>query len=163
MRVVVPFVRSMLQPETEAALGQTGRPVEWVSVHPDHQGRYAQLVEDLWKDGEAFCLVEQDVVPTPAMLDGLEACDGPWCSHCYDDPDYHRAPMLGLARFSAGLTADRPEVGVSALRTDRTRSHHVPWRSLNEALSRHLVAHHVPWHRHLPDVAHLHGRPLVAG
>lgn len=158
MRVVVPFVRSVARTETLEALRSAGRPFDAVSIHPDHDGAYAALIERLWAAGEAFCVVEHDVVPVPAMLDELEACSEDWCSHCYDDGDYPRLPMLGLARFSAALLARRPEVGVSVLRTGGHRTRHVGWRSLNETICHHLGAHGEPWHRHLPDVDHLHRR-----
>lgn len=115
-------------------------------------------MERLWRDGETFCLVEHDVVPTPLMLARLEACPEPWCSHCYADPGYPRLPMLGLCRFSRALLARRTEVGVHVLRTDGHRTRTVGWRSLNETLVRHLTAHGEPWHRHRPDVLHLHDR-----
>lgn len=161
MRVVLPFVRSVVRHETIDALQGCGYDVETVSVHPDHDGAYASLLEDLWRAGQPFCVVEHDVVPTADMLEQLEACPYPWCSHCYDDPTYPRVPMLGLVRFSAELIARRTEIGVSVLRTDGHRTCHVHWRSLNETLVRHLERHGEPWHRHRPDVVHLHHSTLV--
>jgi hypothetical protein len=158
MRIVVPFVIGMLRDETALALVSRDADVTWARIHRHDGEAYARLVEELWRDGEAFCIVEQDVVPTPAMLDGLEQCPEPWCSHCYAGPNWPREAMLGLVRFSAELLRRRTEVGVSVLRTDRTRTHHVGWRSLNETMSRHLSAHGEPWHRHLPNVIHLRPR-----
>ncbi|MHB1488254.1 MAG: hypothetical protein ACYCZM_11980 [Acidimicrobiales bacterium] len=160
MRLIVPYVRGMLRQETWLALKDCGYDVEWASMDPNDDGHYAFLIEGLWQDGEDFCVVEQDVVPTQTMLEALEQCPYPWCSHCYADPDYPRTAMLGLARFCSELLDRRTEIGLTVLRTDRTRTEHVGWRSLNETLVHHLEAHDEPWHRHLPDVTHIHRRAV---
>lgn len=164
MRVVVPWVPGMLREETVTALDRAGVPWESCSMPAWDSGAYGSLLEQLWRDGRSFCVLEQDVVPTGAMLFRLAACRGDWCSHCYDDPAYPRTPMLGLVRFSAALIERHPEVGVHVLRTGHTRRQHVAWPSVNETLCRHLWRTGEVWHRHRPDVVHLHRRsPAVAG
>ncbi len=106
MRVVVPF--TSLAPETAAALDATGRQWEGRDVSADDCA-YSRLLAGLWEAGEAFTIVEHDVIVTAAALGSLEACAGDWCScpHPYLSGSY---AGLGCARFRGPLLARHPDL-----------------------------------------------------
>lgn len=105
MRVVVPY--TSLRPETAAALTASGFPFEEIAV--DGGDGYHRLLSGLWEAGEAFTVVEHDVIVTAEALDSLDACAGEWCScpHPYLSGFY---AGLGCARFRAPLLRRHPDV-----------------------------------------------------
>lgn len=162
-QVVVPFVSGMLHPETQRVVLGCGWPTTWHCMDAADTGAYARLVERMWGRHEAFVIVEQDVVPPAGAIDELIYCPWSWCSHCYDDPSYQRAPMLGLCKFDGVLGVQLPEVATSVLRDSHHHRDPVHWRQLNEVLTAHLFHRRVPWHRHAPDAVHHHREPAAAG
>jgi hypothetical protein len=51
-----------------------------------HEQGYAQLVAKLWRDGETFVLVEDDVAPWPGAVTEMLNCSHHWCGHHYALP-----------------------------------------------------------------------------
>lgn len=133
--IVVPYTK-VYQPTVDAVAD-----ARFVRVEGDHG--YRNLLADLWSDGEAFTLVEHDVVPTRPQLDALDVCDEPWCFYGYYPG--HWVPVFGCVRFSAALIAGTPDVwGDDAW----------PWDQLDMKFA--TEARSLGWkpHWHSPHVRH---------
>lgn len=85
------------------ATGWTWHPVD-VSGSPH---AYWDLLDDLWREGHDFAVVEHDVLVQPGTLTELAACPEPWCGNPIH---YFVGPYAGLActKFTAGLIAGNP-------------------------------------------------------
>src|SRR5205085_3509198 len=106
MRLIVPYVKGRLRPETLAVALAHDDHVDLVDVEAD--GRtYARFLAGLWQRQESVLIVEHDVVPTRGQLASLASCDHPWCAFTYephedvsyDDPG--AIVMLGCCKLSA--------------------------------------------------------------
>jgi len=75
--VVIPFVNGKLRAETKAV----GEPFNatFFDLTGDDQG-YVKLMTRLWSEGKGFVLLEEDVMPTPALLQELWDCPEELCS-----------------------------------------------------------------------------------
>jgi hypothetical protein len=87
MRVVVPFRQGMLFGRTYDAAREWGS-VEFVELRnpdepPSCHPTYLELVQQLWRDGEGFLILEHDVVPREGDLQGLVECPRYWCGFHY--------------------------------------------------------------------------------
>lgn len=160
--LVCPYVAGMLRPETQAALETAPSPAIYVELDSADDGAYARLLTRLWTGAGDLVVCEQDVVPSPDQLEAIVDCTHDWCSWPYDQAGYQRVPMLGLAKLSGALRARHPDLPRAALTDSHRHRDPVHWRSVNEALGRHLT------HRGevavLGDgtVTHLHGSPWPA-
>lgn len=106
MRVVCPFTR--ISPETRDALDASGYLWEARDVSGSDTA-YWDLLAGLWAAGEAFAVVEHDVIPAPGALASLETCPADWCSSPY--PYFvGMYPGLGCARFGDGIMARHPDL-----------------------------------------------------
>jgi hypothetical protein len=76
VRVVFPYTSG--HPEAEAALGAHAPGAERVDVSWSSLA-YGLLFVELWLRGEAFCLIEHDVVIDADTLPRFESCPEPWC------------------------------------------------------------------------------------
>lgn len=132
---VVPFTR--LNPATEAAVA----PAEFIEI--DGPDDYRLELRRRWMIGEAFTLIEHDVVPTREQLAAIEACERPWCFFGYCPGDW--VPTFGCVRFSAELIA-----GTQGVFDDPSW----PWDQLDARF--HVEARRRGWehHWHYPHVHH---------
>lgn len=132
---VVPF--TALNPATKAAVPDA------LFVEMDAEDSYRLLMKDLWARGEAFTLVEHDVVPTAEQVAELEACPYPWCHFGYCPGDW--VPTFGCARFSRNLIA-----GTQGVWDDESW----PWSQLDAKFA--VYARALGWehHWHYPHVLH---------
>jgi len=155
VRLIVPY--TSLRAETAAALTASGFPFEEIAV--DGGGGYHRLLSGLWEAGEAFAIVEQDIVVGPGTLPGLAACPRDWCSFGYPYMSGENYHGLGCVRFSAALLGRVPDAmeRVGAM-SDAT---HGPghWCRLDAWLSLTLAASGEKRCEHLPPVRHLHRYP----
>lgn len=151
MRVICPFTR--LSAETHAALDDSGYRWEPRDVSGSDTA-YTELLAGLWAAGEAFAVVEHDVVPPPGALAELEVCPEPWCVFPYRYQHGTHAG-LGCARFSAALLAVVPDaVGETLSESDAVHpAGH--WCNVDDRLSRVLQRHGFTRHRHTPEAGHL--------
>lgn len=106
--MVVPF--TVRHPEVVAAAPSH---TEWVDVSSDPFA-YWRLMCDLWADGEAFLVVEHDVVCRPDVLVSFDECDCDWgvfpyTPICHWECQEAWANMLGCTRFSAAIIAAVPD------------------------------------------------------
>ncbi len=133
--IVVPF--TLLQDETLEAL-PGARFVEMTTEHS-----YRELLGELWARGEAFTLVEHDVIPTRAQLDALESCPEAWCHYGYFPG--HWIPVFGCARFGEELIAGTPGAW---------EDESWPWEQLDMKFATVARARGFSSHWHSPHVRH---------
>jgi len=149
MRLVCPFE---VQPETAEALERYAPDVEYVRMDGD-AGYYA-LMAGLWR-GEAFAVIEHDVVIHDGVVPEFVSCPEPWCSFPYSGGYELFTEGLGCARFSTALLQRLPH-----LVDDITDRH---WSSLDSMIASALHNAGYKVHVHSPPVGHAHRwRPPAA-
>jgi hypothetical protein len=159
VRLVCPYTPDGLRKETMYALAKLTDhlyDVEMVDVS-ERDESYAELLAELWTDGEDFCLIEHDIVPTIAAIDAMDVCPKSWCANAYAVNHQVGEVIVGLGftRFRGELCRELPD---AVFRTGRwqggyPRRH---WARCDARLTRELnEAGHLV-HRHHPDVGHLH-------
>jgi hypothetical protein len=150
MRIVYPYVTVF--PEAVAALD--GWTVEMVDVSSDDQAYY-RLMADLWRSGDDFTVVEQDIVLAPGALQGLVECPQPWCGCPYWQWHSGWGVWHGAVRYRADLALKLPEI------PDLIQWRH--WGALDSAWINHLRLLGYPEaHWHWPAAKHLTKLPPVA-
>jgi hypothetical protein len=115
MRVICPY--TVIAPETRAALDASGYPWEARDVSGS-ESAYWELLAELWGAGEAFALVEHDVIPSAEVLASLGACQADWCAAPFPYVNGLIAG-LGCTRFRPGIITRNPDLlNVVALMSD---------------------------------------------
>lgn len=109
MKVVVPFALSSpwALGAVKLALRQDGIEAEYVHMTDDLS--YHRLLSRLWSAGEAFTVVEHDVVVYPSAIQGLENCPEQWCTYPYYCSVGWIKDGLGCTKFSAELLKTYPD------------------------------------------------------
>lgn len=162
MRVVCPYVtlggkiRRGLHPLCEQALARFAPDAELIDLG-DRFDAYRLLLEELWRDGESFLLVEQDIELHEAVIPELGACQEPWCLYAYNI-GWPPAPVrsaLGCVRFSSRLLAEFQDAIVGL----PVRG----WNQLDASLYPRLRDAGFRPHEHEPLVAHHHVYPAPGG
>src|ERR1700682_284584 len=154
LKLIVPYVEAGLAEEVRE-LGESLGARFFLTPRQDVTS-YSRLMAELWAAGEGFLVVEQDVLPTVAMLEEMWTCPEEWCSGWWpwrsDDPplgEFKCSQWLGCSKFSASLLRRAP--GAMSL----APCHHAKldiglWYALRGILN-------VPTaHVHDPAVTHLH-------
>lgn len=152
MRIVCPRAGDGPAPETRAALDASGYP--WIDAEVAGDTGYTMLLAALWRDGEAFTIVEHDIIPHPGAPAELEACPEPWCAFGYRYQHGTHAG-LGCARFSARLLAAVPDAVEQTLAESDEVHPAGHWCNLDDRLCRVLARYGFASHRHSPEVGHL--------
>ena len=138
----------------------------------EHDGAYAALVAELWRDGETFVVVEDDIAPWPGAVQALQSCSHYWCGFHYclrgrwdfeaTHPDQVLWGTSGCFKVTQDVMAAVPDL------YKRWDAH--DWRFLDVALTaalRHVFGldrapSEATFHVHTPPVAHaMHYRPEV--
>jgi hypothetical protein len=133
--IVVPYTE--LSPATREAVPEA----HFVEV--DAGDGYRLLLADLWTAGDAFTLVEHDVIPTRRQLDDLDSCPAPWCHFGYYPG--HWIPVFGCVRFSSDLIAGTPGAWDDAS---------WPWSQLDAKFATYARDRGWKPHWHSPHVRH---------
>jgi len=126
----------------------------WPEMVAMSGARYPSLLLELFKAGDDFCIIEQDIESRSGTLDELRDCPEPWCFNAYalampfEETFIPYAP-LGHTRFRAGLW-DK----VRALADDPQWLE--TWVSRDAYLGWHLLSQGMKPHRHSCDVMHHH-------
>lgn len=118
MRIVYPHVRAF--PQALAALPAT---VERVALNSDPDA-YWRFLRDLWRFGEDFLIVEQDIVLPDGAVTAFESCPRDWCAQPYFMWGTWGA-WHGAVRYRASLTRQYPDL------PDAITKRH--WQSLDSA------------------------------
>lgn len=132
---VIPYTD--LNPATAAAVPDA------VFVEMLEAASYRLLLKRLWERGDAFTLIEHDVIPAPGQIEELEACSEPWCHFGYCPGDW--VPTFGCVRFSAELIE-----GTQGVWDDETW----PWSQLDAKFAVHARGCGWKHHWHYPHVLH---------
>lgn len=144
MRIIYPFVERF--PEALAALPAD---VEQIDVSADEQA-YWRLLRDLWKSGEDFAIVEQDMVVPLNALASFANCRREWCAVPYWMYGSWGA-WHGVTRYRGGLTRRLRELPEAIRCRD--------WPTLDSAWINHLrEAGMNEAHWHWPPATHLNRR-----
>ena len=144
VKVYVPVLAYNAAPgPAELALTMEG--VEFKRLVCEGTLGYGEQLAMLWRSGEGFVLVENDVVPWPTCIDQLMVCPHPWCTHAYPSPP-------GQLHMSIGITKLTDEaLGRTPMLPNAWRGEH--WGLVDSKLIPALHAH-FPLHGHFPPVAH---------
>src|SRR5207244_6029547 len=108
VRVVVAYYPKRLEPRTRA-WGEAND-AEFRDTSADSEAWF-RLFAELWKDGEAFALVDHDVVPPASAVAGFAACPEDLCAHPFLTDNPQAAPSaeeIGCTRFSRALVRRFP-------------------------------------------------------
>lgn len=158
MKVAVPFTVGGLRDAARDAVLRLkeAHPVVFHDVTGSDTA-YAELLVRLWQEGEAFAIVEHDVVVRPDVLQAFDACPEPYCAFPYELGLYV-APALGCTRFRAELLERIPDAAERAARTPSVWGAPGHWRQLDVALLGWVLRDEegLQPHVHVPPVEHLH-------
>jgi len=152
MKAVLPYVQGMLRPETdEFGLLIGAEPVEMTT-----ESSYFELMEKLWKEGESFLVLEQDILPTLKDYRRMLTCPLPYCIAPYAGPGKYTIDKgLGFTRFRRECIVANPDL-FSRIVTlqDSEPFHPHDWRRLDVRMHFWLGTAHLH-----ESVAHLHNYP----
>lgn len=151
MKIVVPFTESYtdsdglprgLHPQVKERFDGVA---EFVDVGKERT-EYFELVAKLWRAGEPFCLIEQDVLPEIRDLDALERCDEPWCICPYPGPPWAGLLIdcLGCTRFNEEIMASAPRLFEDLPYVTGWRDH---WLGVDQGLAR--LLRRAGWQSHI--------------
>jgi hypothetical protein len=153
--VVVPYVRTMLRPETHRAVLQQRPGAELVELPLTSPTAYARLLIAKLTLGQTVVVVEQDVVPPPTAIRNLLRCRHAWCTHPMRHGGHRKVDLLGLAKFGAWIHTLHPRWVECALLGGLGGYHWPHWRSLDTLIARYLRHVGIEPHVHRPDALHL--------
>lgn len=157
VRVICPF--TSIETEVRHALDATG----WAWEAHDVSGSttaYSDLLAELWRQGESFALVEQDIVVNPNSLSDLAYCDRGWCAFTYPFGNGGSIEGLGCTKFSAELIALCPDAIKYTWEHVDPRHPAGHWCTLDIRLNMVLSNKYgVSRHVHMPMVGHLRPMP----
>jgi len=153
VRVVVPYVGAA-HPLTEESVITFSPEAEFYGVAVDDG--YWFLLDEFWRAGEDFAVIEHDIEIRADVLPAFEACRSPWCTFgypTYDDfqGNPSRATLsLGCVRFRSELMRLGPDL------FDTFNSRHWSRLDVEIAVRLHLPPFRAQRCLHEPDVAHHH-------
>lgn len=156
MIVTVPYVAGLLRPETFHAVSTGGRAYVFVELDRTDPGAYAKYVASRWPMRGEWCIVEQDMAPTPEQLAELARCERRWCRFPYDYDGRTIPGSFGVVRFRHGLRADWPRAAAEMARHNHNTVTWPHWASVSERLGAILTRHGETPHVHDSVVAHHH-------
>ena len=104
-RVIVPV--TSIEPGVLDAL--QGVPYEVHDVSSDDEA-YWRLLDELWRHGDDFAIVEQDIQVRTGTLASFEECPNGWCAASYRYLGSTNYAGLGCTRFRAEFIAEHPDL-----------------------------------------------------
>lgn len=117
---------------------------------------YQRLLTELWSEGEAFLLMEQDIEPNDTALHEAEECPCDWGISPYNGPGGDPLEgSLGFVRFNKGLVIDNPDLFSAVSLIDDGKD--VPpgdWRRLDVRIQGVLRQREYMPHLHTPVLHH---------
>lgn len=154
--VVVPYIHGRLRDETVNAVMAYQGAHTFEQLDPNDDYAYARALMNWWEARMDLVVVEHDVVPAPGMIEGLLACDQPWCGHPYHVGEGRYTYGLGLCKISVDVINHRPGLAILAMRDHRGKVGAMPWPAVNEALERQMTRYGYTMHHHDGAPVHLH-------
>jgi hypothetical protein len=134
-RIVIGYVQNKLRAETRSVGEQMN--AQFIDVgHSDTA--YFELIKHQWESGRSFMPLEEDVVPTPALLHEMWACEREWCSAFFWAWDgavmdgesrpqrprrYRVSATLALNKFGSSLLRRAPRAMQEAVARTNDRQH----------------------------------------
>jgi hypothetical protein len=106
LRVVIQYLPRGLDPRTRRWGEENG--AEFVDTSADAEGTY-RLLAKLWRDGEAFALFDQDVLPPTGALEQFESCAEDVCAFPFIAGS-SAIEEIGCTRFSRALIRKHPNL-----------------------------------------------------
>ena len=165
MIVLVPYVASMLHPDTTRLLEEhvpAGVEVVWREIDPDDRTAYSRLLVEAWTWPFDLVVIEHDIGITAGVIEGFRECRQPWCGHPYPI-GAQLLVALGCTRFTAGLKTALPNLMAEAAQVgDAQDGGLLPagvWQRLDVRIGSLLEAHGHHRHQHHPPVQHFHHYP----
>lgn len=145
MRVIVPFTKPthLLQTVVDSLRLQFIQP-ELYKVGDDD--RYWQMLDRMWRRGETFYIVEQDVLVPAGGLHQLRDCPDPWCSLPTVCHGRLIATTFGAVKFGAALMTADPGFWADIPTT---------WFRLDANFANKMDYPHVRPHPHFPAALHI--------
>ncbi len=148
----VVYVHTTPYPEAIAALAPY-RP-QMAHTPPGDPLAYFGILTDLWRAGEPFTLVEQDIVVYPGAIEHMAVCEHDWCGTAYY--------INGAYGIAHGCTTYKAPI-MDRLRNlpDRIPPDRRGWLTLDSHWFYALNAAGERPATHWPAVRHLHQYPMV--
>lgn len=154
MIVVCCYVPGMLKAETEVAIRQSGEPFAFFSLDGDNPFSYGRTLAKMWAQcldsGDDLCVVEQDVVIRPDVVEAFRDCPCEYGGFPYSwGTDVGVA--MGCTRFRSSFIARYPAAMQQAV------GKNVTWRQFDVVFQRHILVREYGEQPHLcgPEVVHL--------
>jgi hypothetical protein len=161
VRIVVPFVDGMLCDETVDALTRSTFTWEPVKLPMLDDEAYGRAFRGWWSDGQAFCVVEHDNVPTFEQLAGLARCDELRCAVPYQYMGKVITTGLGCTRFSQELLREFPHAADRAMEMGATHQYPAKWFQVDAGINNYLTIVGRAVHVHDGLCEHLHTWPAL--
>lgn len=146
-----------LRVETQLALEAFIRRDDTLKLIPvSADDAYGAALDYLWRLGEDFAVVEQDIVIGQHVVDAFHSCASDYCAFPYAWSTCI-GPALGCTRFRGDFTRRYPTAMREALETPSAWGNPGHWKQLDVFLMRRILRdqHGEQPHMHLPPVAHL--------
>jgi len=117
----------------------------------DKNAAYGKHLAEIWRRGEGFILVEDDIAPWPGAIKELDDCPEPWCGFQYLWCGSQISGTIGCMKVGAQLTQDHPDVWKNWIGK--------PWTFLDGSIFQtiKLITESYYFHVHGPPVAHARG------
>jgi hypothetical protein len=165
-RIVIPSLTA--DSVAKRCLEAEGMHPEVHVLHDNHA--YAQLVAELWRDGETFAIIEDDIAPWPGAIRHMLDCPRHWCGYHYclpgrwdaDEEDVERKlwGTTGCYKVSAAVMAAAPTLYERWDRHDWWHLDVAIYVALRHVLGLDASPVEHMFHVHKPAVAHaMHYRP----
>jgi len=151
MRLVCPYTE--LRPETRMAAQLSGLRTRFEPM--TYMANYYTLMQRLWKRGETFILLEQDIVPTEAQFYDITICGHDWCGFPYQYASFGLYNGAGFTRFSGRLMAAFPTLITSTKAFDDGVHPPRHWCTLDGWMRELLQKAGIQKVDHSPPVRHL--------
>ncbi len=127
---------------------------------------YWRLLDELWRCGEDFCIVEHDVVVNASTFDELDSCEEAWCSfpHLYVCGGPAGYQGMGCVRFRASVLLKVPDAMERV--AEKSDIDHAPkhWCTIDKWLQHEVLPPAgIVRHRHETVLGHLGGPNVSHG
>ena len=153
--VLIPAVPGMLAPDTADAVMVSGLPWLLDCLPPGDDQAYARMMLAVWRQALDVFVVEQDTVPPPGALFGMDRCEAPWCAVPHAVGGAPSLDTLGCTKICAEIMRAHPDLARVALGGFRLGEPLVHWRRVAPRLCTALSTAGYNCHPHRGQTVHL--------